>query len=232
LAAALRPRGHNKCAALWAAAAAAGTAGAEAARMMSRRSRGRNSTHDVLNYSNPGKESWSGHGAFRGARRRRRGSRLRRPLTRRGAAYKYWRTLGRRKMDRCGNLRALWGGLIDAGGANCGGVNPGFFETANLRVQLGPSSCDCPTLRPLKQPFLRKRARQSSVLDALCALHAPCVLWPVANGRVERQVSNGLDGRLCKSFPDKVGPEVTFITPSDRISIIRTIVRHHAKRTG
>ena len=40
--------------------------------MMSRRSRGRNSTHDVLNYSNPGKESWSGHGAFRGARRRRR----------------------------------------------------------------------------------------------------------------------------------------------------------------
>jgi hypothetical protein len=39
--------------------------------MMSRRSRGRNSTHDVLNYSNPGKESWSGHGAFRGARRRR-----------------------------------------------------------------------------------------------------------------------------------------------------------------
>ena len=114
LAAALRPRGHNKCAALWwAAAAAAGTAGAEAARMMSRRSRGRNSTHDVLNYSNPGKESWSGHGAFRGARRRRRGLRLRRPLTRRGAAYKYWRTLGRRKMDRCGNLRALWGGLID-----------------------------------------------------------------------------------------------------------------------
>jgi len=113
LAAALRPRGHNKCAALWAAAAAAGTAGAEAARMMSRRSRGRNSTHDVLNYSNPGKESWSGHGAFRGARRRRRGSRLRRPLTRRGAAYKYWRTLGRRKKDRCGNLRALWGGLID-----------------------------------------------------------------------------------------------------------------------
>ena len=80
---------------------------------MSRRSRGRNSTHDVLNYSNPGKESWSGHGAFRGARRRRRGSRLRRPLTRRGAAYKYWRVLGRRKMDRCGNLRALWGGLID-----------------------------------------------------------------------------------------------------------------------
>ena len=113
MAAALRPRGHNKCAALWAAAAAAGTAAAEAARMMSRRSRGRNSTHDVLNYSNPGKESWSGHGAFRGARRRRRGLRLRRPLTRRGAAYKYWRTLGRRKMDRCGNLRALWGGLID-----------------------------------------------------------------------------------------------------------------------
>ena len=84
LAAALRPRGHNKCAALWAAAAAAGTAAAEAARMMSRRSRGRNSTHDVLNYSNPGKESWSGHGAFRGARRRRRDSRLRRPLTRQG----------------------------------------------------------------------------------------------------------------------------------------------------
>ena len=92
-----------------------------------RHSRGRRSTYDeqaqqgqkqhadVLNYnySNPGKESWSGHGAFRGARRRRRGSRLRRPLTRRGAAYKYWRTLGRRKMDRCGNLRALWGGLID-----------------------------------------------------------------------------------------------------------------------
>ena len=25
----------------------------------------------------------------------------------------YWRTLGRRKMDQCGNLRALWGGLID-----------------------------------------------------------------------------------------------------------------------
>ena len=81
--------------------------------MMSRRSRGRNSTLMLLNYSNPGKESWSGHGAFRGARRRRRGSRLRRPLTRRGAAYKYWRTPGRRKMDQCGNLRALWGGLID-----------------------------------------------------------------------------------------------------------------------
>jgi hypothetical protein len=32
---------------------------------MSRRSRGRNSAHDVLKYSNPGKESWSGHGAFR-----------------------------------------------------------------------------------------------------------------------------------------------------------------------
>jgi hypothetical protein len=91
LAAALRPRGH-------------GGSG--------RRSRGRNITHDVLNYSNPGKESWPGHGAFRGARCRRRGSRLRRPLTRRGAAYKYWRTLGRRKMDQCGNLRALWGGLI------------------------------------------------------------------------------------------------------------------------
>ena len=112
LAAALRPRGHNKCAALWAAAAAAGTAGAEAARMMSRRSRGRNSTHDVLNYSNPGKESWSGHGAFRGARRRRRGSRLRRPLTRRGAAYKYWRMPGRRKMDQCRILCGLGGGLI------------------------------------------------------------------------------------------------------------------------
>ena len=35
LAAALRPRGPNKCAALWAAAAAAGAAGADAARMMS-----------------------------------------------------------------------------------------------------------------------------------------------------------------------------------------------------
>ena len=113
LAAALRPRGHNKCAALWAAAAAEGAAGAEAARMMSRRSRGRTHHADVLNYSNPGKESWSGHGAFRGARRRRRGSRLRRHLTRREAACKYWRTLGRRKMDQCGNLRALWGGLID-----------------------------------------------------------------------------------------------------------------------
>jgi hypothetical protein len=45
------------------------------------RSRGRSSTHAVLNYSNPGKELWSGHGAFRRARRRRRGSRLRRPLT-------------------------------------------------------------------------------------------------------------------------------------------------------
>ena len=44
LAAALRPRAHNKCAALWAAPAAAGAAGAEAARMMSRRSRGRNIT--------------------------------------------------------------------------------------------------------------------------------------------------------------------------------------------
>jgi hypothetical protein len=41
-------------------------------------SRGRSSTHAVLNYSNPGKELWSGHGAFRGARRRRRGSRLQR----------------------------------------------------------------------------------------------------------------------------------------------------------
>ena len=41
-------------------------------RPRSRRSRGRNSTHDddvPANYSiNPGKESWPGHGAFRGAR--------------------------------------------------------------------------------------------------------------------------------------------------------------------
>jgi hypothetical protein len=58
----------------------------------------------VLNYSNsaPCKELWPGHDAFRGARRRRRGSRLRRPLKRRTAAYKYWRTPGLRKMDQCG----------------------------------------------------------------------------------------------------------------------------------
>ena len=94
LAAALRPRGHNKCAELWAAAAAAEAAGPEAARMMSRRSRGRNSAHDVHKYSNPGKESWSGTERFAelAAGAGVRGSRLRTapPHARRGAAYKYW----------------------------------------------------------------------------------------------------------------------------------------------
>jgi hypothetical protein len=72
LTAALRPRGHNKCTALWAR---------QQWRRRQQAQQDRSSTHAVLNYSNPGKELWSGHGAFRGARRRRRGLPMASPQT-------------------------------------------------------------------------------------------------------------------------------------------------------
>jgi hypothetical protein len=66
---------------------------------------GRNSTHDVPNYSNPGKELWSGHGTFRGVRRRHRGLPTAPPHTPGALAPTEASAARRRKMDQCQILR-------------------------------------------------------------------------------------------------------------------------------